>query len=101
MFHITIQEEFAEMSFNSYLRSVEEYIAPFREHTSTVYRAGFRLVAIEIQITPCPVYTEWLKQENKGINNQQLLGARKNFFVETESSIKVWWTQCIITMLQD
>ena len=55
------------MSFNSYVHSVEEYAAPFRDQTSAVYRAGLRLVALETQVTPCAVHTEWLKQENKGV----------------------------------
>ena len=70
MLHVKIQEEFAEMSFNSYLRSLEEFRAPFQNQKTAVYRAGLRLVAIENQIIPCPVNTEWLKRENKGIDIQ-------------------------------
>ena len=70
LFHDETQDDFAEMSFNSYYRSPEEYTVPFRDQTSAVYRSGLRLVALETQVTSCPVQTEWLKQENKGASSK-------------------------------
>ena len=65
LFHIEIQEDFAEISFDSYFRTVDEFTAPFQDSTSAVYQAGLRLVAIDTKVTPCPLQEEWLKQENK------------------------------------
>ena len=66
LLHLDNQEEFADMSLNSYWRTVDEFAAPFRDQTSAVYRAGLRLVSLETKIILCPMQTERLKEENKG-----------------------------------
>ena len=69
LFHIEIQKDFAEISFDSYFRTIDEFTAPFQNSTSAVYQAGLRLVAIDTKVTPCPLREEWLKQENKGVHD--------------------------------
>ena len=61
IYHFIIQAEFEEPTWNQYVRSVDEFKAPFLNENSTVYREGLRLIFLETKIFPCDLQ-ERLKQ---------------------------------------
>ena len=67
------QEEFTGATFNVYCRNVKELSSPFCNKQSPVYKAGLRLISIEIKRTPCLCNTAWIESgKSKGILAQDL-----------------------------
>ncbi len=63
----SFQNEFINTNFCLYVRNKAELSAPLTDPTSSVYKAGLRLVSMEYQIPPCPYHDKWTSQRASGM----------------------------------
>ena len=63
---IYFQNEFEATTFNMYIMTKEECIAPFVNKESATCKAGLRLESAHTELLPCPLNTSWHNLQTKG-----------------------------------
>jgi hypothetical protein len=58
-------DEFVKATFAQHYRTVEEFTAPFSDPSSSVSKAGLKLLSVNTRLTPCPFRLAYDKSEGK------------------------------------
>ncbi len=60
------QNEFINTNVCYYVRNKEELSVPFTDSMSPVYKAGLRLLSIQIKVSSCPYHAKWTSEGTPG-----------------------------------
>lgn len=64
--NIITEDEYRAGTIQQYYRSVDDFVAPFKDPDSAVSRAGLRLEHVSTMLTPCPFATRFRQQGDDG-----------------------------------
>ncbi|XP_012562661.1 uncharacterized protein LOC100209108 isoform X1 [Hydra vulgaris] len=59
---IISEEEYHNITFINYYRTIEEFRAPFDLQDSAVFKSGLKLISIKTVLVKCPFHKEWMEK---------------------------------------